>query len=47
LKIGTEVHTEATHVTNYVECSRLFRTLASTKLVSLRVKEVIPGFQKD
>jgi len=34
-------------VTNFVECSRLFGTLAPTKLVSGRVKEVIPGLQKD
>ena len=34
-------------MTNFVECSRLFGTLAPTKLVSGRVKEVIPGLQKD
>ena len=34
-------------MTNYVECSRLFGTLASAKRVSGRVKEVIPGLQKD
>ena len=41
------MYTEVTNVTNFVECSRLFGTLASTKLVSGRVKEVIPGLQKD
>jgi len=34
-------------VTNYVECSRLFGTLASVKRVSGLVKEVITGLQKD
>jgi len=47
LYVEAEVSTEATIVTKFVECSRLFGTLASTKLVSGRVKEVIPGLQKD
>jgi len=34
-------------VTNNVECSSLFGTLASVKCASGRVKEVITGLQKD
>jgi len=41
------VYSEATNVTSFVECSRLFGTLASAKLVSGQVKEVIPGLHKD
>jgi len=41
------MYTEATNVNNFVESSRLFGTLASTELVNKRVKEVIPGLQKD
>jgi len=47
LNVGAEVYTEATNVTNYVKCSCIFGTLASARRVSGRVKEVIPGLEKD
>jgi len=41
------VHTEATNVTIYAECSRLFGTLASSKFVSGQVMEIVPGVQRN
>lgn len=47
LQIGAEVHTKASYVTNFAECTRLFGSLASAKVVPGRVLAVVPGIQKD
>lgn len=47
LLVGAQAHTKATYVTSFAECSRLFGSLASTKVVSGTVLAVIAGLQRD
>lgn len=47
LQVGAEVHTKASYVTNFAECSRLFGSLATAKVVPDRVLSVVPGTQND
>lgn len=44
---GAEVHTKASYVTNFAECSSLFGSMTSAKCVPGRVLALVPGTQKD
>lgn len=46
LEVGAAVHAEATNITSYMECTRLFGARATTKMVEGTVMQVIPGLTK-